>query len=61
MPQAQRERRAYQLTVATGVSAVATVVLFVLAIFTSFPFGLVFLLAILTAAFGYGMKRTLKR
>jgi hypothetical protein len=61
MTRSQRERRAYQLTLATGISAVATVVTFVLALVTSFEFGIVFLLAILTALFGFGLKRTLKR
>ena len=61
MTRSQRERRAYQLTLATGIGAVATVVTFVLALFTTFSFGVVFLLAILTALFGYGLKRTLGR
>ena len=61
MTRAQRERRAYLLTLATGIGAVATVVTFVLALFTTFSFGVVFLLAILTALFGYGLKRTLGR
>jgi uncharacterized membrane protein YgaE (UPF0421/DUF939 family) len=61
MTRAQRERRAYLLTLATGIGAVATVVTFLLALFTSFSFGVVFLLAILTVLFGFGLRRTLGR
>jgi len=61
MPRSQRERRAYQLTLATGAAGVATVVGFVLALVTAFSFGWVFALAVLTALLGFGLKRTLGR
>ena len=56
----QREKRAYQFTVATGVAGVATVVMLVLAIFGAASFGTAFLLALLTAAGGYGVKRSVR-
>lgn len=55
MTRSQRERRAYQLTLATGAAGVATVV----AIFFSIP--LAFLLAVLTGVLGFALKRTLGR
>ncbi len=58
-PRKQRERRAYQLTVATGAAGLATVVVLVLAVIGVASFGAAFLLALLTAACGYGVKRTL--
>lgn len=57
----ERERRAYQLTMATGAAALATVVILVLAVVGVTSFGLAFVLALLTAALGYGLKRTLRR
>ena len=56
----QREKRAYQLTLATGAAAVATVVVLVLAIIDAASFGTAFLLALLTAAGGYAVKRTVR-
>ena len=61
MTRSQRERRAYQLTVATGAAGLATVVVFVLAIVGIGSFGLAFLLLVLTALLGFGLKRTLGR
>jgi hypothetical protein len=55
----RREQRAYQLTVATGAAAVATVVVIVLSIVGITSFGLAALLAVITAALGYWLKRTL--
>ena len=57
----QREQRAYQLSLATGASGLATVIVFVLAVVGITSFGLAFLLALLTGAFGYALKRTLGR
>lgn len=57
----QREQRAYQLTLATGAGALATVVVLVLAVVGLTSFGLAFLLALLTGAFGYALKRSLSR
>jgi hypothetical protein len=51
------EKRAYNFGVATAVTAVATVVTFVLALFTSLPFSWPALLGLLTFALGYGFKR----
>jgi hypothetical protein len=60
-PRRQREQRAYQLTLATGGAALATVVVFVLAIFDVTSFGLVLLLALITIALGFVLRRTLGR
>ena len=57
----ERETRAYRLTLATGVGAVATLVAAVLWIAGATGFGLVLLLAVLTAVAGYLMKRSLGR
>jgi hypothetical protein len=57
----QREQRAYRLTLATGAAALATVVLLVLAVIGAASFGFAFLLALVTAALGYGLRRTLGR
>ena len=54
----QLQKRAYNYGLAAGVTGVATVVGFVLALFTGFSFGWVFLLGLLTFAFGFGFKRT---
>jgi hypothetical protein len=54
-----REERAYRLTLATGAAAVATVVVIVLSVVGITSFGLALLLALITAALGYGLKRTL--
>jgi len=61
MTRSQRERRAYQLTLATGAAGLATVVVVVLAIVGIASFGFAFLLAVLTALLGFGVKRTLRR
>jgi hypothetical protein len=55
---AQLEKRGYRLVVATGVAGVATLVCLVLAIAGVTSFGLVFVLALVTAALGYGFRRT---
>lgn len=52
------ETRAYRLGVATVVSGVATVVVLILALAGVTSFAMAFVLAVLTAAFGYGFKRT---
>jgi hypothetical protein len=61
LSRSQREQRAYRLTLATGGAAVATVVVFVLSIVGVTSFGFALLLALITAALGYGLKRTLSR
>ena len=55
------EKRAYRYVVATGAAGVATVVTFVLAVFGVTSFGLVFLLALVTAGFGYAFRRSVSR
>jgi hypothetical protein len=55
----QREARAYRLTLATGGGAVATVAALVLSIAGVVSFGLVVLLAVLTAISGFLLKRSL--
>jgi hypothetical protein len=60
-PRRQREQRAYQLTLATGGAALATVVVLVLAVFDAASFGLAFLLALITLALGFVFRRTLGR
>ena len=55
------ERRAYNLSLATGAAALATVVVLVLALVNVTSFGLAFLLAVVTAALAYGFKRTVSR
>ncbi len=57
----QREARAYKLTMATGGLALATVVTAVLALITSFSWGIVFLLLVLTAVGGFLTKGALGR
>lgn len=57
-PRRALEKRAYRLAVGTGVAGVATVVMLVLAIVGVTSIGTAFLLALLTAALGYGFKRT---
>ena len=57
----QREQRAYRLTLATGAGALATGVVLVLALVGVTSFGLAFVLALVTALLGYGLKRTLGR
>ena len=51
------EKRAYNFGAATAVTAVGTVVTFVLAIFTELSFGWPALLGLLTFALAYGFKR----
>ncbi len=57
----QREERAYRLTLATGAGALATVATAVLALITSFSWGIVILLAVLPAAAGLALKSSLGR
>ena len=52
-------KRAYNYGVATAVTAVGTLVTFVLALFTDVSFGFPALLGLLTFALAYGFKRTL--
>lgn len=60
LTRSQREGRAYRLVLATGTGAVATVVLFALSIAGVVGFGLVVLVALLTAVAGYLLRRTLR-
>ena len=55
------QKRAYSLGVAILVTAAATRVTFVLALFTSLSFGWPSLLGLLTFAFGDGFVRTVSR
>jgi zinc transporter ZupT len=48
-PRRVREKRAYQLLVVGSLSGVVAVVGFLLALFTSFSWGIVFLAAVLSA------------
>ena len=57
----QREERAYRLVLASGGSAVATVVAAVLALVDIVGFGLVLVLLIVTAALIVALRRTLGR
>lgn len=57
----QREARAYQLTLATGGGAVATVVLAVVALFTSLSFGIVVLAALFTVVCAVLLRRVFQR
>ncbi len=57
----QRETRAYRLTLATGGAGLATLVSLVLTVVGITSFGLVILLAVLTAALGFALKSTLGR
>ncbi|HEV7461795.1 MAG TPA: hypothetical protein VGN78_14750 [Solirubrobacteraceae bacterium] len=61
LPRRRREQRAYRLTLATGVSSVATVVVFVLWVIGATSFGVFLLLVLITAALVYGLRRTLGR
>jgi hypothetical protein len=61
MPRRQRERRAYQLTLATGAAGLATVVVLLLALFDAASFGLFLLLAVITVVLGLVLRRTLGR
>jgi len=56
----QRETKAYRLTVATGGFAVASVVVLVLALFTSVSFGLFVLLAAITAVLAVMLRGSLR-
>lgn len=53
-----REGRAYKLVLATGAGGLATVVTFVLAVAGVVGFGLVFLLAVITAVAAFLLRRT---
>jgi hypothetical protein len=55
----ERGRRAYNLTLATGGFAVLTVVLVLLAVFTSMGLGWAFVTAALAVASGLLLRRTL--
>jgi len=55
----QREKRAYQMTLAAGGTGLATVVVLVLAIVGVASFGLAVLLAVVTAVLGFALKRSL--
>ena len=61
MTRRQREQRAYQLTLATGVLTVAAVVGFLLAVVGVVGFGLPILAAILAVVAGLLLRRTLGR
>jgi hypothetical protein len=61
LPRRRREQRAYRLTLATGASSVATVVVLVLWVIGATSFGVFLLLALITAALVYGLRRTLGR
>lgn len=52
------EKRAYRLGLATAGTGLATVVVLVLAVVGITSFFTAFVLALLTAAFGFGFKRT---
>ena len=58
-PRRELEKRAYNPTLATGAAALATVVVLVRAVVGVASYGLAFVLALVTAALGYGLKRTL--
>lgn len=60
MTRSQRERRAYRLVLATGAGAVVTTTLLVLSIVGVVGFGLVILVALLTAVAGWMLRRTVK-
>lgn len=57
LTRSQREKRAYQLTIASGGGGLATVVVFLLMIVGHAGFGLFLLLALFTAACVYGLRR----
>ena len=59
LTRAQREKRAYQLTLATGALAVAAVVGIILAVVGVIEFGLPILLAVLAGVSGLLLRRTL--
>jgi hypothetical protein len=61
LTRSQREARAYRLTLATGAGAVATTVLLVLSVVGAVGFGLVLLVALLTAVCGWLLKRSVGR
>ena len=55
------EKRAYRYVLATGAFGVATLVVLVLAVAGVTSFGLAFVLALITAGFGYAFKRSVGR
>jgi hypothetical protein len=59
MTRAQREKRAYQLTLATGALALVAVVGIVLALVGVIGAGLPILAAVLAAVSGFMLRRTL--
>lgn len=61
MTRRQRERRAYQLTLATGATGLAAVVGVVLAVFDVIGLGLPLLLIVLAVVLGLMLRRTLGR
>lgn len=54
----QREARAYRLTLAAGATGVAAAVSFVLALITAFAWTWFVLLAVVTVALGFMVKRS---
>lgn len=61
LTRSQREARAYRLVLATGAGAVATVTLLVLSIVGVVGFGLVVLVALLTAVCAWLLRRSVGR
>jgi predicted RND superfamily exporter protein len=59
MSRSERSRRAYQLTLVTGGLAVVAVVGILLALFTSFGWGLPLLALVLAVLSGLWLRRTL--
>lgn len=57
-PRRELEKRAYNLTLATGVAGLATVVVLVLAVVGVTSLDLAIVPALVTAALGYALKRT---
>lgn len=61
LSRSKREARAYRLTLGAAGTGLATVVTLLLSIFGVVSFGLVILLAVITAALGFALKSTLGR
>jgi len=59
MSRRQREKRAYQLVLATGGFGVGAVVTFVIAVLTPFGLTIPFLLLVAAAVCGFLLQRTL--
>jgi uncharacterized membrane protein YgaE (UPF0421/DUF939 family) len=60
LTRSQREQRAFNLVVASGIGSVVSVVLIVLWVFGAVGFGLVFLVAMVTAVCSVLARRTLR-